>query len=80
MGLEIYKTEIIKVVVTEFVRRKLHIKYHREIEEWKKYMREQKFAIKLDKHMRNEIKRFKEEIGKWTIPELEKFVIEGLGF
>ena len=70
--------EIIKAVVTEFVRRELHTKYHREIEEWKKYIREQKFAIKLNRQMRKEINKFTREIEGWTPKELEEFIIEGL--
>ena len=78
LGLEIYKAEIIKVVIKEFLRRKLDKVYAKEIEEWKKYIREQKFAIKLDKQMKDEIKRFQKTIKKWTPKELEEFVIEGL--
>ncbi|MBA7574505.1 hypothetical protein ES708_16314 [subsurface metagenome] len=78
MGIEIYKTEIIKAVVKEFLRRKLHKTYAKEIAEWQKYYREQKFAIKLDKQMRDEIDRFKKEIKGWKPKELEEFIIEGL--
>lgn len=78
MGLEIYKTEIIKAAVKEFLSRELDKVYAKEIEEWEKYIREQKFGIKLDKQMRNEIDRFRKEIKLWTISELEVFVIEGL--
>ena len=67
-----------KVIIKEFLRRKLDKVYAKEIEEWKKYIREQKFAIKLDKQMRDEIKRFQKTIKKWTPKELEEFVIEGL--
>lgn len=62
----------------EFIRRKLHKKYSKEIEIWEKYMREQKFAIKLDKQMKEEISRFIKTIKKWTPKELEEFMIEGL--
>ncbi len=78
LGLKIYKTEIIKAVVKEFIRRKLHKKYSKEIEEWKKYMREQKFTIKLDEQMKNEIEHFQKTIKKWKLKELEEFVINGL--
>ena len=67
-----------KVIIKEFLRRKLDKVYAKEIEEWKKYIREQKFAIKLDKQMKDEIKRFQKTIKKWTPKELEEFVIEGL--
>ena len=43
-----------------------------------KYMREQKFAIKLDEQMREEIERFRKTIKGWTPKELKEFVIEGL--
>jgi len=39
-------------------------------------MDEKRFAVKLDKQMRDEIKRFRETIMGWTPKELEKFVIE----
>ena len=78
MGLEVYKAEIIKAVIAEFLRRGLDKVYSKEIEEWQKYYREQKFAVKLDKQMRDEIDRFTKEIKLWTVPELEEFIIEGL--
>ena len=37
-------------------------------------MREQKFAIKLDKQMKDEIKRFQKTIKKWEPKELEEFI------
>lgn len=37
-------------------------------------MREQKFAIKLDKQMRDEIERFQKTIKKWTPKELKEFL------
>jgi len=64
--------------MAEFLRRGLDRVYSKEIEEWKKYYREQKFAKKLDKQMKAEIKRFKEDLKKWKPKELEEFVIEGL--
>lgn len=76
--MEIYKTEIIKAVVIEFISRGLDKVYAREISEWQKYYREQKFAIKLDKQMKAEIKRFTGEIKGYTVPELEEIVWEGL--
>jgi len=62
----------------EFIARGLDKTYAKEIEEWKKYIREKKFAKKLDKQMKDEIKRFEKEIKKWEPKELEEFVIEGL--
>jgi len=58
----------------EFIARGLDKVYDKEIEEWKKYIREQKFAIKLDKQMKDEIDRFAEDIKLWTVPELKEFV------
>ena len=74
LGLEVYKAEIIKAVIVEFLRRGLNKVYSKEIEEWKKYMREQKFAIKLDKQMKDEIKRFQKTIKKWEPKELEESI------
>ena len=62
----------------EFIARGLDKTYAKEIEEWKKYKREQKFAKELDKEMKAEIKNFEKEIKKWKPKELEEFVIEGL--
>jgi hypothetical protein len=78
LGFEFAKYEIIKAVIKEFIARGLDKKYAKEIEEWEKYKREQKFAKKLDKQMRDEIERFQKTIKKWKPKELEKFVIEGL--
>lgn len=64
--------------MTEFLRRKLQGKYAKEIEAWQKYLREKKFAIKLTKQMKNEIKRFQETVKQWKPKELEDFIIEGL--
>ncbi|GAI79123.1 unnamed protein product [marine sediment metagenome] len=58
----------------EFIARGLDKTYAKEIEEWKKYMREKKFAKKLDKKMRDEINRFKKEIKNWTPKELEEII------
>lgn len=62
----------------EFIARGLDKVYAKEIEAWKKYKREKKFAIKLDKQMKDEIERFQKTIKKWEPKELEKFIIEGL--
>jgi len=74
LGTEYAKHEIIKAVMKEFIARGLDKVYDKEIEEWKKYIREQKFAIKLDKQMKDEIDRFAEDIKLWTVPELKEFV------
>ena len=58
----------------EFIARGLDKVYEKEIEEWKKYQREKKFAKKLDKQMKDEIKRFKKDIKGWTPKELEEIV------
>ena len=58
----------------EFITRGLGTKYVGEIKAWQKYYREQKFAKKLDKQMREEVKRFKKDIKNWTPKELEEIV------
>ena len=72
------RPEIIKVVMKEFVARGLDKKYSKKIAEWQKYYKEQEFAVKLDKQMEEERKRFEKGLKKWTSKELEEFVIEGL--
>ena len=62
----------------EFITRELDKDYSKEIGEWKKYIKEQKFSIKIDKQMKTEINSFRKEIKGWTIRELEEIVIEGL--
>lgn len=62
----------------EFLRRGLDKTYAKEIEEWKQYIDQKRFAVKLDGQMKNEIKRFQKTIKKWTPKELKEFVIEGL--
>ena len=71
MGWELAKYGILEAVTKEFIRRGLDKVYAKEIEEWKKYKREKKFAIKLNKQMKDEIERFKKEIKGWTPKELE---------
>ena len=78
LGIKYAKHEIIKAVMKEFIARGLDEVYAVEIEVWKKYMREKKFAIKLDKQMRGEIERFRGTIMSWTPKELEEVVIKGL--
>lgn len=60
----------------EFIARGLDKTYAKEIEEWKKYKREKKFAGKLDKNMKDELKKFEKNIKKWTPKELEEIVWE----
>lgn len=72
LGIEFAKHEIIKAVMKEFVARGLDKIYVKEIEEWEKYMREKKFAKKLDKQMKDEIERFQETIKKWEPEELKE--------
>ena len=71
LGFELAKYEIGKAIMKEFLRRGLDKVYVKEIEEWKKYKREKKFSVKLDKQMKDEIKRFTKEIKKWEPKELE---------
>ena len=42
----------------EFKRRRLDVKYKKEIEEWSVYLDQQKFGKKLEKQMLKEIDRF----------------------
>ena len=42
----------------EFKKRGLDIKYSKEIREWLKYKDEEKFKVKLEKQMKDEIERF----------------------
>jgi len=74
LGWELAKYEILGKVMKEFVARGLDKVYAKEIEEWKKYTREKKFAKKIDKKGRDEIKRFKKDIKGWTPKELEEIV------
>lgn len=62
----------------EFIARGLDKTYAKEIAEWQKYYREQKFAKKLSKEMKEEVDRFQKTIKKWKTKELEEFIIEGL--
>ena len=58
----------------EFVRRGLDKVYVKEIEQWKKYKREEIYTKDLDKEMQDEIDRFKENIKGWTPKELEEII------
>ncbi len=71
LGFEVAKYEVGKAIIKEFMRRGLDKTYSKEIEEWKKYIDQKKFGIKLDKQMKNEIERFKKNIKGWTPKELE---------
>ncbi len=72
--MEFAKHEIIKAVMKEFIARGLDKTYAKEIEAWKKYKREKKFAIKLDKQMKEELKRFRKTIKKWEPKELGEII------
>lgn len=78
LGIKFAKHEILKAVVSEFISRGLDKTYAKEIAEWQKYYREQKFAKKLDKQMKDEVERFRKSLKEWKPKELEKFVIEGI--
>ena len=62
--------------MVEFLRRGLDKVYSKEIEAWKIYIDQKQFAIKLDKQMRAEIKRFRKTLKSWQPEELKEFVIE----
>ena len=55
---ELTKYGIMEKVMYEFKKQKLDIVYQKEIEEWKKLVREEKFSEKLDQSMKKEIERF----------------------
>ena len=74
LGWELAKYEILGKVMKEFTARGLDVKYAKQIKEWKKYQREKKFAKKIDKKGRDEIKRLKKDIKGWTPKELEEIV------
>ena len=76
LALEVFKKEVLKAVVEEFIARGLDFTYAKEIAEWRKYIDEKRFAVKLDKQMKDEINRFRKTIMIWTPKELEEFVIE----
>ncbi len=76
LGWELAKYKILEVVMKEFIARGLDKVYANEIEEWKKYKREKKFAIKLDKQMKNEVERFRKELKGWTPKELGEIIWE----
>lgn len=74
---EVAKYGLTEKVMIEFRKRGLDIKYHNEIEAWKKYKDEKDFEKKLEKQMQEEIERFlktkknSEELIKETFPEPE---------
>ena len=78
LGWELGKDEIIKAVMKEFIARGLDKTHTKEIKEWQKYYKEQEFAIKLDKQMKDEIERFQKTIKKWEPRELKEFVCPDL--
>jgi len=58
----------------EFKKRKLHIRYKKEIEEWFRYLDQVEFGKKLEKQMLEEIDRFVSE--RKSIEELLKEVFK----
>ena len=78
LAFEVFKKEVVKAIVVEFIKRGLDKTYAKEIEEWKQYIDQKQFAVKLDKQMMEEIERFRGTIKTWTPQELKKFVIEDL--
>ena len=58
LAVELAKVGMLEKVMKEFKKRGLDIVYAKEIEEYKKYKDEKKFADKLDKQMKEEIERF----------------------
>jgi len=78
LALEVFKKEVLKAVVKEFISRGLDKTYAKEIAEWKQYIDQKKFAVKLDKQMMEEIEEFRGTIMSWTPKELKEFVIKDL--
>ena len=78
IAFKVLKKELLKAVLREFLKRGLDKTYAKEIAEWQQYIDQKKFAVRLDKQMKAEIRRFKKTIKKWKTKELEEFVIEGL--
>jgi len=58
----------------EFIARGLDKVYVKEIEQWKKYKREEIYTKDLDKEMEDEMELFKENIKGWTPKELEEII------
>ena len=78
LAFEVFKKEVVKAIVVEFIKRGLDKTYAKEIKEWKQYIDQKQFAVKLDKQMMEEIERFRGTIKSWSPTELKEFVIEGL--
>ena len=64
--------------MVEFLRRGLDKVYSKEIEAWKIYIDQKQFAVKLDKQMRAEIKRFRKTLKSWQPEEMKENVIENI--
>ena len=64
--------------MVEFERRGLDKVYSKEIEAWKIYIDQKQFAVKLDKQMRAEIKKFRKTLKSWQPEEMKEFVIENI--
>ena len=58
LAIELAKVGMLEKVMKEFKKRGLDIVFAEEIKEYQKYLREKKFAEKLDKQMKEEIERF----------------------
>ena len=58
LAVELAKVGMLEKVMAEVKKRGLDIVFAEEIKEYQKYLREKKFAEKLDKQMREEIERF----------------------
>ena len=58
LAVELAKAGMLEKVMAEVKKRGLDIVFAEEIKEYQKYLREKKFAEKLDKQMREEIERF----------------------
>ena len=58
LAVELAKVGMLEKVMAEVKKRGLDIVFAEEIKEYQKYLREKKFAEKLDKQMKEEIERF----------------------
>jgi len=78
LAFEVFKKEILKAVIREFLARGLDKTYAKEIAEWMQYIDQKRFAVLLDKQMMKEVERFQGEIQSWSPTELKEFVINDL--
>ena len=75
---ELAKHQILAIVIKEFLSRGLDKTYAEDIALWLQYIDQKKFAVKLDKQMKEEIEKFRGSLTSWSPTELKEFVIEGL--